>query len=198
LDVAREMFVRHGYEATTMRAIAAKIEYTPTAIYHHFRSKEALLTELCNTDFRGLATAFRRIGQVEDPIERLRRAGHAYVTFALDHPMQYQLMFMTRRPYIEDRATAGDDPEKEAYAFLRAACGEALAGGRFGAEFRDVEEIAQILWSGLHGLLALHIVRHDSHLAKPDAQRINWRDPGRTAGHLIDVLFTGLLAQPTP
>jgi AcrR family transcriptional regulator len=194
LDVAREMFVRHGYEATTMRAIAAKIEYTPTAIYHHFRSKEALLTELCATDFRGLATAFHQIGQIEDPIDRLRRAGHAYVTFAIDHPMQYQLMFMTRRPYLADRPMAADDPEKEAYAFLRTTCAEALADGRFGAEYRDVEEIAQILWSGLHGLMALHIVRHDPHLTKPDPQRINWRAPERTASHLIDALFTGLLA----
>src|SRR5919106_923911 len=75
LDAAREMFVRLGYEATTMRAIADRIEYTPTAIYHHFRNKEALLAELCAADFRALAGAFQKIGRIEDPIERLRRSG---------------------------------------------------------------------------------------------------------------------------
>ncbi len=108
LDAAREMFVQHGYDATTMRAIAEKIEYTPTAIYHHFRGKEALLTELSNTDFRALVTAFRRIGKIEDPIVRLRRIGSAYVEFALDHPMQYQLMFMARRPPVMEKDAAGD------------------------------------------------------------------------------------------
>src|SRR3990170_2613737 len=98
LDAAREMFVERGYEATTMRAIADRIEYTPTAIYHHFKNKEALLAELCIADFRALATAFQKLGRIEDPVERLRRTGEAYVEFGLRHPMQYQLMFMTRKP----------------------------------------------------------------------------------------------------
>src|SRR6266511_2660822 len=78
LNTAREMFVRLGYEATTMRAIADRIEYTATAIYHHFRSKDELMTELCDIDFRALAGAFQQIGQIEDPVERLRRIGTTY------------------------------------------------------------------------------------------------------------------------
>jgi AcrR family transcriptional regulator len=191
------MFVRHGYEATTMRAIAAEIEYTPTAIYHHFRSKEALLTELCSVDFQSLATAMRRIGQTGDPIDRIRRAGHAYVAFALEHPMQYQLMFMAQRPSIEGKVAMRDNPNQDAYMFLRAACAEAFADGRFDGEFRDVDEITQILWSGLHGLLALHIVKGDTHGTTTASRWIDWRDPQRTAGHLIEALFTGLLAKST-
>src|SRR5688572_1877439 len=103
LDAAREMFVQHGYEATTMRAIAEKIEYTPTAIYHHFRNKETLLGTLSNTDFLALADAFQRIGRIEDPIERLHRIGQAYVNFALEHQMQYQLMFMTQHPLVGEK-----------------------------------------------------------------------------------------------
>src|SRR4029450_11064472 len=84
-DAAREMFVRQGYEATTMRAIADRIEYTPTAIYHHFRNKEELLRELSRIDFQALASAFQRIGRIDDPVERLHRVGQAYVQFALEH-----------------------------------------------------------------------------------------------------------------
>jgi len=49
LDAARRMFVLKGYEGTTMRAIAAKIGYTPTAIYHHFKDKDALVAELAGS-----------------------------------------------------------------------------------------------------------------------------------------------------
>src|SRR5918992_4224749 len=120
LDAAREMFVENGYEATTMRAIAEKIKYTPTAIYHHFENKEALLTELASMDFRSLAATFQRIGRIEDPLDRLIRTGTAYVEFALEHPMQYQLMFMTRKPQLEGAGkTAHGDPRENAYAFLR-------------------------------------------------------------------------------
>jgi AcrR family transcriptional regulator len=190
LDAARDMFVRHGYEATTMRAIADRIEYTPTAIYHHFRSKEALLTELCNTDFRALAAAFQRIERIEDPIERLRRIGEAYVAFALDHPMQYQLMFMTPHPNVNDeRAAVRGDPSEDAYAFLRATCADVIATGRLRPEFNDPDELAQMAWSPLHGLIALQI-------AKQDDDWIEWRDVRRTGPRMSDALMRGMLRNP--
>lgn len=187
LDAAREMFVRHGYEATTMRAIAARIEYTPTAIYHHFRNKEALLTELCSIDFRALAAAFQRIGRIEDPLERLRREGEVYVDFALEHPMQYQLLFMTRHPKVQGEMEKGrGDPSVDAYAVLRETCAAAIATGRLKPEFDDPEELAQIAWSSLHGLLALHIL-------KGDHSGIEWRDARATTSRMCQTLIRGLL-----
>ena len=185
LDAAREMFVQHGYEATTMRAIADRIEYTPTAIYHHFRNKEALLTDLCQTDFLALASAFQRIGRIEDPIDRLQRIGSAYVAFALKHPMQYQLMFMTQHPLVMEKDPTGD-PRENAYAFLRQTCEQAIASGRLRAEFRDPDELAQIAWASLHGLMALHIVRRDD-------SKIRWRDPRKTAERMRAATIRGLL-----
>jgi AcrR family transcriptional regulator len=185
LDAAREMFVQHGYEATTMRAIADRIEYTPTAIYHHFRNKEALLTDLCQTDFLALASAFQRIGRIEDPIDRLQRIGSAYVEFALKHPMQYQLMFMTQHPLVMEKDPTGD-PRENAYAFLRQTCEQAIASGRLRAEFRDPDELAQIAWASLHGLMALHIVRRDD-------SKIRWRDPRKTAERMSAATIRGLL-----
>jgi AcrR family transcriptional regulator len=48
LDAARELFALDGYDAVTMRAIADRIEYTPTAIYFHFRDKGELIERLCS------------------------------------------------------------------------------------------------------------------------------------------------------
>ncbi len=191
LDAARDMFVQHGYEATTMRAIAERIEFTPTAIYHHFQNKEALLTELCTADFRALAAAFQRIGRIEDPIERLRRSGLAYVDFALEHLMQYQLLFMTQRPSLAgDKDITRGDPDQDAYAFLRDICAAAIATGRLRPEFRDPEEVAQMAWSALHGILALHIVKHDD-------DWIEWCDPRTTASRICDAMIRGLLRDHT-
>src|SRR6516164_3602292 len=83
LDAARDMFVQDGVEAVTMRAIAQRIEYSAPVIYSHFADKHALLQELCFRDFRALAQTFGRIEHIEDPVERLRRIGYAYVDFAL-------------------------------------------------------------------------------------------------------------------
>jgi len=189
LDAAREMFVGKGYEATTMRAIAQRIEYTPTAIYHHFQNKEALLTELCAIDFRSLARAFQRIGRVADPVERLDRIGQAYVEYALRNPMHYRFMFMAVRPPIPPEAQPGvrsGDPGEDAYAFLRQACVEAIAAGRFRPDYDDPDELAQMLWAGMHGILALQF-------AKADDEWIDWRDAARTAARIRETMVRGLL-----
>ncbi len=190
LDAAREMFVRDGYEATTMRAIADKLDYTATAIYHHFRSKEELMLELATSDFRALAGAFGQIGRIEDPIERLRRVGEAYVDFALAHPMQYQLMFMTPHPVMTVKGITRGDPSQDAYAFLRRIWVEALAAGRVRPEYTDAEELAQMCWSSLHGLLSLHIVKHNA--TQHGEEWIAWRDAGQTARRMSEALVRGL------
>ena len=43
LEAARGLFVAEGYDAVTMRRIAETIEYSPTAIYVHFKDKETSL-----------------------------------------------------------------------------------------------------------------------------------------------------------
>jgi AcrR family transcriptional regulator len=188
LDAAREMFVERGYEATTMRAIADRIEYTPTAIYHHFRSKEALLAELCAADFRALASAFQKIGRIEDPIERLRRSGETYVEFGLLHPMQYQLMFMTRKPTEVLTGLRSTDPSEGSYAFLQQTCADAIAAGRIRPEYQDPEELALMAWSTLHGFLSLRIVKQDD-------DWIRWGDPKTTAARICDALLGGVLLE---
>lgn len=188
LEAAREMFVKRGYEATTMRAIADRIEYTPTAIYHHFRNKEALLAELCAADFRALAIAFQKIGRIEDPIERLRRSGQTYVEFGLRHPMQYQLMFMTRKPTEVLTGLRSTDPSESAYAFLQQTCADAIAAGRIRPEYQDPAELALMAWSALHGFLSLRIVKQDD-------DWIRWDDPQTTAARICDALLKGVLRE---
>ena len=43
LDVALELFAEQGYEKTSLREIAERLDVTKAALYYHFASKEALL-----------------------------------------------------------------------------------------------------------------------------------------------------------
>lgn len=40
---AADVLARNGYEATTMKDIAAQVNLTAASLYHHFRNKDALL-----------------------------------------------------------------------------------------------------------------------------------------------------------
>src|SRR5947207_4189501 len=145
VDAARELFLSEGYDAVTMRRIADRIEYSPTAIYFHFKDKDALMGELCAVDFYTLATQLTKIARVEDPIERLRRIGHAYADFAAEFPNHYRLMFMTPHPLgtIPDEAMQRHgNPEEDAYAFLKATVSEAIEQKRMKPEYTDAELVS--------------------------------------------------------
>lgn len=187
LDAAREMFATQGIEATTMRAIAQRIEYTPTAIYHHFKDKDALIIELCHSDFRSLSQQFGKIGRIDDPVERLRRVGDAYVEFAIANPHHYQIMFMTRTPYAEPEFDRGN-PEEDAYAFLLQTVQECMDTGRFRPELTDPHQVGQMFWSSVHGLVSLQI-------AKCDDPWIQWADLRETTRLTREALLRGLLRE---
>jgi AcrR family transcriptional regulator len=185
LEAAREMFATQGIEATTMRAIAQRIEYTPTAIYHHFKDKDALIIELCHSDFSRLGRQFTQMERIEDPVERLRRIGMAYVEFAIHNPHHYQIMFMTRTPAHEH---PDKNPEEDAYGFLLATVQEGLDAGRFRPELTDAHQLAQMTWSSVHGIISLQIAKcHDPW--------VEWRDLRKTALAIIDALIRGILRE---
>ena len=188
LDAARELFIAEGYEAVTMRRIADRIEYSPTAIYFHFRDKEALLKELCETDFLALAGQLAKIAQVRDPIERLRKTGLAYIDFGLSNPNHYRLMFMTPHPPIDPELMdiAQGDPQEDAYAFLRNVVTACIAQGLVRDEVADAGLMSQTMWAGVHGVIALQI-------AKSNDPWVDWRPLRDRVETMIDVLLRGLL-----
>ena len=154
LEAAHDLFETRGYENVTMRAVADAIEYSPTTIYHHFANKDALVEALCFADFEKLSQAMGDRPLPENPIDRIRTLGHAYATFAVANPNHYRFMFMTAGDW-KKHANEEDTPPARSYAFLRDAVENAMDQGYF--EKGDVDLVAQILWSGIHGVVSLII-----------------------------------------
>jgi AcrR family transcriptional regulator len=187
LDAARELFVAEGYEAVTMRRIADRIEYSPTAIYFHFRDKETLLREICDADFLTLAHEIAVVAQIADPIERLRAIGLAYFRFGMNYPNHYRLMFMTPHPPLgDDHEIERGNPEEDAYALLKSIVAQAIAEGKFQEGITDVDLAAQTVWAGMHGVIALQI-------AKGNDNWVDWRPLEQRAELMNETLLNGLL-----
>ena len=111
LNAARELLVKKGYEAVTMREIAKRIEYSATALYKHFADKDALVRELCREDFAAFAQYFlQQVASSGDPRERMARAALSYLDFAEQYPGQYRLMFMTELPPTPPEEGEREDP----------------------------------------------------------------------------------------
>jgi AcrR family transcriptional regulator len=172
LDAARELFVEFGYEGVSMRKVAQRIDYSPTAIYLHFANKESLFRELCAKDFLKLATQLRELRAIADPGERLSACAGAYVDFAVANPSHYKLMFMTSRPKLlpltDEQVSHRGDPNEDGYAFLLGLVREMMAVGAFREDLTDPGLVAQTLWAAVHGVASLEIVMN------PD-EWIEWR-----------------------
>ncbi len=189
LDAARELFVTEGYDGVSMRRVAEKIEYSPTAIYVYFADKQELFHELCQQDYARLAEVFQSSAMPSDPIERLKQIGSTYTEFGVRYPNHYKFMFMTphppHEPDEEDREIMGN-PEVDAYAFLKWAVQQAIDAGRLREELQDAELISQTLWAAVHGVIALHI-------AKGTDPWVEWRPLQQRAQLMLDVTLRGLV-----
>ncbi len=188
LDAARELFVSQGYEGVSMRQVAEKIEYSPTAIYVHFADKQDLFRELCHQDFARLAQVFQSAALPSDPLERLKHIGRTYVEFGRQYPNHYQLMFMTPHPPAQlnecDHETRGN-PEVDAYAMLKHSVQQVIDAGAFRAGLHDAELISQTLWAAVHGVISLQI-------AKQCDPWVDWRSLEQRVDLMLDVVLRGL------
>jgi AcrR family transcriptional regulator len=151
LQAAQELFATEGYDRVTMRRVAEAIEYSPTTIYLHFKDKNELVHSLCQQNFEQLIEALGSEGPTTDPIEALKQMGIAYTRFGLTYPNHYRFMFLT--PFGEGHAPS--PAGQQSFQLLRDAVAKGVAARRFRLD--DVDTVAQILWSSLHGAVSLLI-----------------------------------------
>ncbi|MCX2929569.1 helix-turn-helix domain containing protein [Mycobacterium sp. CVI_P3] len=87
IDAAIALFIRHSYAGTSLQMIADELGFTKAAIYHHFRTREQLLTAI-------LEPIIDKLTAVVDEAER-KRGVHAraeymlsgYARLAVENPM---------------------------------------------------------------------------------------------------------------
>nr|CAF05636.1 hypothetical protein [Archangium disciforme] len=158
LQVAKDMVTREGFGALSMRKLADAVEYAPATLYLHFENRDAIARELCIRGFQDLLEAFEPAASVEEPVERLYRLGEAYVKFGLEQPETYRLIFM-EDPKLST-ALFRDAPEDGAgprsFGVLVKVFEDLKAAGRI-AEDAEPSKLAEVLWAGVHGIVALRL-----------------------------------------
>src|SRR5436190_10555635 len=96
LEAAKSLFTQGGYDATSIRNIAEKIEYSPATIYLHYKDRDEIMHALHQEGFKMLVSYLSVIGTIADPFERLKAMGRAYIKFAMENPDMYDLIFVLK------------------------------------------------------------------------------------------------------
>jgi len=96
LAAARELFVRDGYEAFTLRKLAKEIGCSAGNIYLYFKDKSEIFDCLVDQSFANLLSALPQPDDTkrEDPVELLRRSLRIYVKFGLENQNHYRFSFL--------------------------------------------------------------------------------------------------------
>jgi len=157
LKAARKLFVERGITQTTIRNIADAIDYSIGTVYVYFRDKNEILHALHTQSFADLGGQFKVLYNVKDPMERLRAMGKVYITYGLENPDMYDLMFTLKAPmeFLETIQKDEWDEGKAAFDVLKTTVKECMDAGHF--KGHKLEPLSFLIWSCVHGMCSLEI-----------------------------------------
>jgi AcrR family transcriptional regulator len=191
-DVAREMFVKEGYEAVTLQKIADSIEYTRPFLYRYFRDKKEILISVALDDMEPLHSELLKCASIEDPLTRLREMARQNVLWAVAYPNHYLLLYSAAWGKHEDsiRSIADVPLECEPLVLCFKAVEELIERKMVKPRLCDASLIARTLWAAIHGVIMSHIT-----MSGYDKKLIPNLSPSILTCHdtMMDVLMTGFL-----
>ena len=151
LEAVGELLVEKGYEGVTIAALGKKVGFTATNVYRYFDTKDDLIYAAIEEAFVEFGVRLERAYHgSDDPFERIVALGRAYVAFAEDHPVPYELMFVLKTDYL---FTEREVPGVDKLGYIVQALGEAMAAGAI--RQGNPQAMANALWGLLHGVITL-------------------------------------------
>lgn len=158
IDEATSMLKTGGVEGLSMRKLADAVGVSRTAIYHHFKDKNALLCALAEQGFlRWREEAEIIFEQTDvDEYEKVRQFVRDYIYYAADNPQLYDLMFGRT---IWKNASPTDELKSVAYPSFQHQVDMTKRWQQKGVmpATEDSLRLAQVTWGTLHGIARLLI-----------------------------------------
>lgn len=153
LNAACSIFLEKGYEQTSIRTIAERIEYSPGTIYLYFKDRDDIFHALHEEGFKRLLLTMQPLQFVSDPFERLKAMGRQYIDFGINNRDFYDLMFIMKVPMRHEHAGGKWEMGSRTLDFLKANIRACQERGHF--QGKDVEYLSFMIWSGVHGITSL-------------------------------------------
>jgi len=153
-EAAERLFAERGPDAVTMRQLAADLGVSPMTPYRYFEDKDDILAAVRTNGFNRFAEALEIARASADGARAIGEAvGLAYVTFALENPHSYKLMFDFNQPHAEkypELVAAGLRAQKTMTGYVQDALAEGLMSG-------DPVQIGLMNWAAIHGAVILEL-----------------------------------------
>jgi AcrR family transcriptional regulator len=151
LDATLDLVARDGVSGFSLNGAARAAGVSRAAPYRHFANKEALLTAAVDRGFSRLREQLEIAAQPypDDPLARLGALGTVYVTFAMENPAAFRLLFHESRPHPSNGGRA-------TFAVLNGCVDQAHRDNRLRADL-EATDVVRAAWALVHGLVTLHL-----------------------------------------
>jgi AcrR family transcriptional regulator len=183
LGAALELFVENGYEQVSIRNIAAKVGYSPGAIYSYFRSKDDIFFALAEKGLRWLTEGDPANTPSDDALGDLRATARRFYAFSQEQPEIFALIYLDRRVPKISSEYGRLRFMKDVWQKLESRVTRCVAEGYFPETLRPAVAI-RLLMSPILGIAAQRI----SNRLAPD------EDVDALVDDMIDVTVAGLRA----
>lgn len=151
IEEARAIIQDSGIEALSLREVSRRLGVSHQAPYKHYPSRDHLLAEIIARSFSDFAEHLDGNDHSGDAHEALDAMGRAYLSYALQNPLNYHLMFGAQMPepsaHPEMLAKA-----QHTFDLLRKTI--ARLPPRVDGP-RNVDTDALFVWSTVHGLASI-------------------------------------------
>ena len=161
IQAADGLIAEAGIEGFSLRAAAQRAGVSQSAPAHHLGSTKGLLTEVALLAYERAGQYLEKAGHSDEPATDLRALILAFVTFAVDYPGHFRLMF---RNDLVDR----ENPRfSEAATKPGTRLGQAVAAyqGRADMDLDRFEDAADLFGalSSLHGFAHMVLAEKATH-----------------------------------
>jgi len=198
LLAAKALFVEHGFENVSTQRIAERVGISKTALYSYYKTKDEILSQLIRNALAELDRALTKIDRsAPDTVAWLRSFIAGYIAFGLKYPDEYRLAFMIIKP--DKKLDDAQQPQPVGGAALAGLVifrrveervRDAIGEGVIRRDLGSATVVAQVLWTSVHGLVALLIARPRPHFP--------WARRDSLIKAQVSLLLDGLLVKREP
>ena len=187
LEVSKDILIQDGFSKMSMRRIARRANVTATSIYLYFKNKDDLLLALIEESINDLKNALQEVVDPgKDFIQQLEDMARAYIRFALEHPKEYEIIYMVRPEEMPKYPREKFNEVRSAYELLAGIISDGKEQNLI--EVDDPLISAYTIWAQIHGVVSVMLNK-----------RLDTRIPReKFTDQAVDHIIKGFIIQKTP
>ncbi len=157
ITIAMDFIAKEDVEKLTLKVLSDATGTSRSAIYKHFKNKDALIETIIERGFDKFdaATTPYFKDQSKALVDRFYLTGKLYVEFARKNPNLYRLLFGKKYAHIREDLLSIKDEDCSGFSALQRTVEDGQKQGVLKKE--DSYKQAIIIWATMHGISSLII-----------------------------------------